>query len=53
VLETLPDLWEEKQYDEEYDLMNFMKNLRNWVVGSGFNFLPCVMYITWTCRLVA
>lgn len=29
VLETLPDLWEEKQYDEEYDLTNFMKNLRN------------------------
>lgn len=29
VLDTLPDLWEEKQYDEEYDLTNFMKNLRN------------------------
>lgn len=29
VLETLPDLWEEKQYDEEYDLTNFVKNLRN------------------------
>jgi TATA-binding protein-associated factor len=29
VLETLPDLWEEKQYEEEYDLTNFMNNLRN------------------------
>ena len=52
VLETLPDLWEEKQYDEEYDLTNFMKNLRNWVIGTGFNLLPCVVYIAWICRLV-
>ncbi|PNF40724.1 hypothetical protein B7P43_G00685 [Cryptotermes secundus] len=29
VLETLPDLWEEKQYEEEYDLSTFMSNLRN------------------------
>jgi TATA-binding protein-associated factor len=29
VLETLPDLWEEKQYEEEYDLSNFMNNLQN------------------------
>jgi hypothetical protein len=29
VLETLPDLWEEKQYEEEYDLSNFVSNLRN------------------------
>jgi TATA-binding protein-associated factor len=29
VLETLPDLWEDKQYEEEYDLTNFMKNLQN------------------------
>jgi TATA-binding protein-associated factor len=29
VLETLPDLWEEKQYEEEYDLTNFVNNLRN------------------------
>ncbi|PSN34064.1 TATA-binding protein-associated factor 172, partial [Blattella germanica] len=28
VLETLPDLWEEKQYEEEYDLSNFVNNLR-------------------------
>lgn len=29
VLEMLPDLWEEKQYEEEYDLSNFVNNLRN------------------------
>jgi TATA-binding protein-associated factor len=29
VLETLPDLWEEKQYEEEYDLTNFVSNLRD------------------------
>jgi TATA-binding protein-associated factor len=29
VLETLPDLWEEKQYEEEYDLTNFVNSLRN------------------------
>ncbi|KDR13008.1 TATA-binding protein-associated factor 172 [Zootermopsis nevadensis] len=28
VLETLPDLWEEKQYEEEYDLTNFVNSLR-------------------------
>jgi hypothetical protein len=30
VLDTLPDLWEEQQYEEEYDLTNFMNSLRNW-----------------------
>jgi hypothetical protein len=34
VLETLPDLWEEKQYEEEYDLSNFMNNLQNWGIVS-------------------
>lgn len=29
VLDTLPDLWEEKQYEEEYDLTNFVNSLRN------------------------
>jgi hypothetical protein len=29
VLDTLPDLWEEQQYEEEYDLTNFMNSLRN------------------------
>jgi hypothetical protein len=45
VLETLPDLWEEKQYEEEYDLTNFMNNLRNWVIGTGCNFLPCAVFV--------
>lgn len=27
VLETLPDLWDDKQYEEEYDMTNFIKNL--------------------------
>nr|CAD7574777.1 unnamed protein product [Timema californicum] len=29
VLDTLPDLWEDKQYEEEYDLSNFIHNLRH------------------------
>lgn len=28
ILETLPDLWEDKCYEEEYDLTSFVKNLR-------------------------
>lgn len=28
VLETLPDLWEDRQYEEEYDLTQFVKNLK-------------------------
>ncbi|XP_067006130.2 TATA-binding protein-associated factor 172 [Anabrus simplex] len=28
VLENLPDLWEDEQYEEEYDLSNFVHNLR-------------------------
>ncbi|XP_049802115.1 TATA-binding protein-associated factor 172 [Schistocerca nitens] len=28
VLETLPDLWEDKQYEEEYDLSTFMQSLK-------------------------
>lgn len=27
ILETLPDLWDQKQYDDEYDLSNFMSKL--------------------------
>lgn len=27
VLENLPELWEEKLYEEEYDLSTFIKNL--------------------------
>lgn len=27
VLETLPDLWDDKQYEEEYDMSNFIKGL--------------------------
>lgn len=27
VLENLPELWEDKLYEEEYDLSNFIKNL--------------------------
>lgn len=27
VLENLPELWEEKLYEEEYDLTTFIKNL--------------------------
>lgn len=27
VLETLPDLWDDKQYEEEYDMTNFIKGL--------------------------
>ncbi|CAK1596473.1 unnamed protein product [Parnassius mnemosyne] len=29
VLETLPDLWDDKQYEEEYDMSNFIKSLNN------------------------
>ncbi|XP_068631717.1 TATA-binding protein-associated factor 172 [Battus philenor] len=29
VLETLPDLWDDKQYEEEYDMTNFIKSLNN------------------------
>lgn len=29
VLDSLPDLWDQKQYEEEYDLSNFVQNLRN------------------------
>lgn len=28
VLETLPDLWDDKQYEEEYDMTNFIKGLK-------------------------
>ena len=28
ILDTLPDLWEDKCYEEEYDLTSFVKNLR-------------------------
>jgi TATA-binding protein-associated factor len=27
VLENMPELWEDKLYEEEYDLSNFIKNL--------------------------
>jgi len=26
-IENIPDLWEDKAYDEEYDLSTFIKNL--------------------------
>uniref|UniRef100_A0A0A9X8J8 TATA-binding protein-associated factor 172 n=1 Tax=Lygus hesperus TaxID=30085 RepID=A0A0A9X8J8_LYGHE len=29
VLDSLPELWEHKDYDEEYDMSNFIKNLRS------------------------
>lgn len=29
MLSTLPDLWEDKQYEEEYDMKTFMKSLKN------------------------
>lgn len=28
ILKTLPELWEDKQYEEEYDLSQFMDGLR-------------------------
>lgn len=28
MLSTLPDLWEDKQYEEEYDMKTFMNSLR-------------------------
>uniref|UniRef100_A0A1B6DFE2 TATA-binding protein-associated factor 172 n=1 Tax=Clastoptera arizonana TaxID=38151 RepID=A0A1B6DFE2_9HEMI len=28
IIDSLPDLWDEKCYEEEYDLTNFVKNLR-------------------------
>lgn len=28
VLDNLPDLWDEDQYSEEYDMDNFIKNLK-------------------------
>lgn len=29
ILETLPELWDPKQYEDEYDLSNFMMKLGN------------------------
>ena len=28
LIETLPDLWDDKQYEEEYDMTNFVKCLK-------------------------
>ncbi|XP_045448730.1 TATA-binding protein-associated factor 172 [Melitaea cinxia] len=28
LIETIPDLWDDKQYEEEYDMTNFVKNLK-------------------------
>jgi TATA-binding protein-associated factor len=28
ILAALPDLWDTKQYDEEYDLSNFLQGLK-------------------------
>lgn len=28
ILETLPDLWDQKQYEDEYDLTQFMTKLQ-------------------------
>lgn len=28
LLETLPDLWDQRQYEDEYDLMQFMTKLK-------------------------
>lgn len=28
ILETLPDLWDQKQYEDEYDLSQFMAKLK-------------------------
>lgn len=28
ILETLPDLWDQKQYEDEYDLSQFMTKLQ-------------------------
>lgn len=28
ILETLPDLWDQKQYEDEYDLSQFMTKLK-------------------------
>ena len=28
VLDNLPDLWDEEQYSEEYNMDNFIKNLK-------------------------
>lgn len=30
VLESLPDLWDDKQYEDEYDLTQFIDKLRNY-----------------------
>lgn len=29
MLENLPDLWDHKQYEDEYDLSQFIQKLRN------------------------
>jgi len=29
ILENLPELWDDKQYTDEYDLSGFMKSLKN------------------------
>lgn len=29
ILETLPELWDQRQYEEEYDLSQFMSKLNN------------------------
>ena len=28
IIDSLPDLWSEKEYDEEYDMGNFMQSLK-------------------------
>lgn len=34
VLDTLPDLWDDKQYEEEYDMSTFIKGLNKMGTGT-------------------
>lgn len=39
MMENLPDLWEDQQYQEEYDLSSFIKTLKKWESGLQKGFL--------------
>ena len=36
VLENLPDLWDNRQYEEEYDMSSFIQSLKKWILIEIF-----------------
>lgn len=55
VLETLPDLWDDKQYEEEYDMTNFIKGLNKmttWIPNCHHIYRRSKSYIQWTFDLI-